>query len=148
MITHISKQFCRRFVQIGFFILTSYCLVSRAQSASYAIINLDSCPICEVQYSYDFSIVVGLAVDNLERISNRTNSILSGDPGTVTPDTGSVIIEEVSIQVCVYVTELMHVDLSCMCLNLFLCILAKCKKEKKTLACNNRICETLVITIT
>ena len=124
-------------------------MVTRAQSASYAIINLNSCPICEVQYSYDFSIVVGMAVDNLEGVGNRTNSetvpsILSGDPGTVTPDTGSVIIEEVSTQVGVYVAELMHVDISCMRLNLFLCILKLMQKgkKKKNLACNNRISET------
>ena len=72
-------------------------LVLALPPASYSFIHLDSCPICEAQYDYDFTVAVQLALDNLEWSNGSTLLGVNGsrtegegsrdimEPGTVLP---------------------------------------------------------------
>ena len=60
------------------FILSTSALTSvlaLPRSASFSFIHLYSCPVCEAQHDYDFTIAVQLALDNLEK---SNGSILLG----------------------------------------------------------------------
>lgn len=66
-------------------------LVLALPPASNSFIHLDSCPVCEAQYDYDFTIAVQLALDNL-KLSN--GSTLLGVNGCRTKGDGSRDIME------------------------------------------------------
>ena len=86
-------------------LLTSSYFVATASSAtfsSYSFIHLQSCPdLCKIQYSYDFTGAIHLALDNLE--DNATYSHASGEANQIMmglePDSVVPIIKEIPVQV-------------------------------------------------
>ena len=91
--------------QWSMLLLTSAGLVLAAPSTSYSFIQLHSCPICETQYDYDFTVAVQLALDNLELNNGATlnvnGSMNDGEMSHIMDDrdTALPIIQAIPIQV-------------------------------------------------
>lgn len=76
--------------------------------ASYSVIRLHSCPVCEGQYNYDFTIAVQLALDNLEWRNGSTLPSVNGNgtggdrshsDNTLEPDVSLPAIQAIPLQV-------------------------------------------------
>ena len=73
-------------------------------TASYSFIHLHSCPICEAQYDYDFTIAVQLALDNLKwsngsSLGKNYRTVGEGSHNIMEPDRVLPTIQSIPLQV-------------------------------------------------